>query len=120
MTTTPCTVTTGFFVLGRCGRAAVQQCPQCGRAICGTHVGSHGLCPECVVAAGYGSHDPHAPGWVSGYRRWFYQRSSQSYNDTIWYSSFDSYDRGTFNPGDDYYSSGGDDFGGDDSGFVDS
>ena len=118
---TPCIVTTGFFVLGRCGRAAVTSCPQCRRPVCGQHAAPQsGHCPECMAAQGYGSQNPYDPSWTGGYRRRFYQRSSQSYNDAYWYSSFDEFDRGAFNPGDDY-SYGEGDFGPDDgTGFVDS
>ncbi|MFI0351723.1 hypothetical protein [Actinomadura sp. 9N407] len=104
---TPCTVTTGFFVLRRCGSASVSWCPQCRRPLCGEHQGPNGLCPECAAAYGYGSPDPHHPGWAWGYRRHFYQRSSQAYSDATWYSTFDSYDRGAFEPGNDW-STGGD------------
>ncbi|SNR48036.1 hypothetical protein SAMN06265355_10392 [Actinomadura mexicana] len=114
-----CTVTTGFFVLGRCGRSAVATCPQCGRPVCGAHAGPNALCPECAAAQGYRTQDPHHPGWTHGYRREYYQGSSQTYNDGYWYSSFDEYDRGAFNPGDDY-SHGGDWEPDDDTGFVDS
>lgn len=119
---TRCAVTTGFFVLGRCGRAAAASCPRCGRPVCGDHAGPDGLCPECAAAQGYGTQDPHHPSWAGGYRRHYYRHSSQAYGDTSWYSSFDQYDRGAFNPGDDY-SAGGwgpDDDAGFDTGFVDS
>ncbi|WP_153532020.1 hypothetical protein [Actinomadura macrotermitis] len=113
---TPCDVTTGFFVLARCGRPAVVGCPRCGRPVCDRHAGPQGLCPEC---AGPQNDDPYDPRWAGGYRRRYYSSSSQTYNDTTWYSSFDDYDRGGFNTGDDYsYGSG--DFGDDDGGFVDS
>ncbi|WP_395111165.1 hypothetical protein [Actinomadura sp. SCN-SB] len=114
-----CMVTTGFFVLGRCGRTSVSACPQCRRLLCGEHQGAYGLCPECSAAQGYGANDPHDPRWVQSYRRGYYQRSSQTYSDPNWYSSFDSYDRGAFAPGNDY-SSGSDYDYGDDSGLVDS
>ncbi|TDE19734.1 hypothetical protein [Actinomadura sp. 6K520] len=116
---TPCSVTTGFFVLGRCGQAAVASCPGCGRAVCGAHAGPGGLCPECGAAQGYGTPDPHHPAWTGGYRRHYYQRSSHLYNDAMWYSTFNEYDRGAFNPGDDW-SHGGDWGPDDDTGFVDS
>jgi hypothetical protein len=115
----PCMVTTGFFVLGRCGRSSVSACPQCRRSLCGEHLGPNGLCPECAAAYGYGAHDPHDPRWAQSYRRTYYHRSSQSYSDPLMYSSFDSYDRGAFEPGNDY-SSDDDDYGDDDSGTVDS
>ncbi|MFD0691806.1 hypothetical protein [Actinomadura fibrosa] len=113
-----CTVTTGFFVLGRCGRAAVAACGQCGRPVCAEHA-TGALCPECALAQGYAPQDPHDPAWVRGYRRRHYERSSQTYNDAYWYSSFDEYDRGAFNPGDEY-SYGGGDFDDDGMDFVDS
>ncbi|TDB91641.1 hypothetical protein [Actinomadura sp. 7K534] len=116
---TPCSVTTGFFVLGRCGQAAVVSCPGCGRPVCGAHAAANGLCPECGAAQGYGTHDPHHPAWTGGYRRHYYQRSSQLYNDALWYTTFNEYDRGAFNPGDDW-SHGGDWGPDDDTGFVDS
>jgi hypothetical protein len=93
---TPCTATTGFFVLGRCGRPAVTQC-RCGRPVCSRHVESEGLCSECAAAQGYA--DPYGRGWARGYRRRYYQDSSQQYQDPMWYSSFDSYDRDSFDVG---------------------
>jgi hypothetical protein len=112
-------VTTGFFVLGRCGRPSASWCPQCRRPLCGHHQGPNGLCPECAAAQGYEAQDPHDPRWAQSYRRRHYQRTSQTYSDPGYYSSFDSYDRGAFEPGNDY-SSGGDYDYGDDSGLVDS
>jgi hypothetical protein len=113
-------VTSGFFVLGRCGRAAAAPCARCGRPTCQEHYGPSGLCPECLVAAGQGSDDRYDERWVWGYRRGFYSRSSQTYNDTTWYSAFDAYDRGAFNPGQGH-SPGDYDYGSDDdAGFVDS
>lgn len=116
---TRCTVTTGFFVLGRCGQAAVVTCPHCARPVCAAHAAPGGACPECAAARGYRTQDPHDPTWVGNRRREYYHRSSQTYQDTYWYSSFDEYDRGAFNPGDDY-SYGGDWGPDDDTGFVDS
>jgi hypothetical protein len=116
---TRCGVTTGFFVLGRCGQAAVASCPQCRRAVCAAHAAQGGLCPECAAAQGYGTQDPHHPAWAGGYRRRYYRSSSEAYNDVYWYSAFDEYDRGAFNPGDDF-SYGGDWGPDDDTGFVDS
>ncbi|MDL4772640.1 hypothetical protein [Actinomadura xylanilytica] len=117
---TRCTVTTGFFVLGRCGRPSVAACPQCARPVCDEHAaGPNGLCPECAAAQGYGSHDAHDPGWAGGYRRHFYQSTSSTYQDRAWYSSFDSYDRGSFERGGDHSFAEGD-FDDDDTGFVDS
>ncbi|TDC83162.1 hypothetical protein [Actinomadura sp. 7K507] len=114
-----CSVTTGFFVLGRCGQAAVAACPQCGQAVCAEHAGPDGLCPGCRTARGYETQDPHDPAWTAGYRRRYYRSSSREYNDAAWYSSFDEYDRGAFNPGD-QYSHGGDWGADEDMGFVDS
>ncbi len=104
---TPCTATTGFFILGRCGRAAVTQC-RCGRPVCSRHTASQGLCSECAAAQGYP--DPHARGWAGAYRRQYYQDSSTFYQDPGWYSSFDSYDRDGFDVGGgfDYGDFGGD------------
>ncbi|MFG2085084.1 hypothetical protein [Spirillospora sp. NPDC048824] len=119
---TRCSVTTGFFVLGRCGQVAAASCAQCRRAVCAAHAAyaaQGALCPECAAAQGYGTPDPHHPSWAGGYRRHYYRRSSQVYSDVHWYSSFDAFDRGAFNPGDDY-SQGGDWGADDDTGFVDS
>ncbi|XRQ05614.1 hypothetical protein ACN3XK_55080 [Actinomadura welshii] len=116
---TRCTVTTGFFVLGRCGQAAAASCLRCSRAVCAAHAGQGGLCPECAAAQGYGAQDPHDPSWVGGYRRAYYERTSRTYRDPNWYAMFDQYDRGAFNPGDDW-SHGGDWGPDDDTGFVDS
>ncbi|GAA4603703.1 hypothetical protein GCM10023195_12330 [Actinoallomurus liliacearum] len=109
----PCAVTTGFFVLGRCGRPSVTVC-RCGRPVCGHHVDPQGLCPECAATQAY--EDPFHPGWARGYRRHYYQQSSGQYNDPIWYSRFDSYDRGQFDAGDGFDTGGyeGDGFDGDD------
>ncbi|MFI6594738.1 hypothetical protein ACIBHX_00745 [Nonomuraea sp. NPDC050536] len=113
---TPCLVSTGFFVLGRCGRPAVAGCGRCGRPICGQH-DAGGLCPECATAQGYGS--PYDPFWTSGYRTGYYHSSSTSYSDPTWYGTFDDYDRGAFDPDDQGDFGEGDfDYGGDD--FVDS
>lgn len=110
-----CGVTTGFFVLGRCRRPAVAMC-QCGRPVCAEHAGPNGLCPECAAAQGYGA-DPFQPGWARGYRRTYYRRASHDYGDVAWYSTFDDFDRGAFNPGRGYAP----DYGGDDGpDFVDS
>ncbi|WP_242900621.1 hypothetical protein [Actinomadura terrae] len=118
----PCTVTTGFFVLAHCGRAAVASCPQCSRPVCDRHGAQQGgLCPECVSAQEYGGEaEPYDPSWTSGYRRRYYERSSQAYSDPAWYSSFNEYDRGAFNPGDGYSYGEGDFDPGHDTGFVDS
>ncbi|MBW8485796.1 hypothetical protein [Actinomadura parmotrematis] len=120
---TPCDVTTGFFVLGHCGRPAVAGCPSCGKPVCAHHAGPDGLCPECADRLAGGPASPYDPRWARGYRRTYYSESSRAYNDTTWYSSFDDYDRGGFDAGGDYSFGGGDfgdgdgDFGGD---FVDS
>ncbi|WP_233526030.1 hypothetical protein [Actinomadura spongiicola] len=119
VTVTRCHVTTGFFVLGRCGQAAAASCARCVRPVCAAHAGPGGLCPECAAAQGYGTHDPHEPSWTAGYRRHYYQSSSHAYADATWYASFDEYDRGAFDPGDDY-AHGGDWGPDDDTGFVDS
>lgn len=109
----PCAVTTGFFVLGRCGRPSVTVC-RCGRSVCARHVDPQGQCPECAAAQAYA--DPFHPGWARGYRRRYYQQSSGMYNDAVWYSRFDSYDRGQFDAGDGVDVGGydGDGFDGDD------
>ena len=64
-----CMVTTGFFVLGRCGRNPVATCGSCGRPVCDRHVMPDGLCAECATAHGYGRGDPYHPFWARGYRR---------------------------------------------------
>ncbi|WP_018655992.1 hypothetical protein [Actinomadura flavalba] len=115
---TPCGVTTGFFVLGHCGQPAVAGCPGCGQPVCGAHVSAQGFCPECVARQGYRTDDPYDPAWVHQRRRSYYQSSSRTYSDALWYSSFDSYDRGGFNPGDDWAAGG--DFGDEGDAFVDS
>lgn len=113
---TPCLVSTGFFVLGRCGRPAVAGCGRCGRPVCDQHVGA-GLCPECAAAQGYGT--PYDPYWATGYRSSYYHASSTSYSDPTWYGTFDDYDRGAFDPGaQDDFGEGDFDYGGED--FVDS
>lgn len=96
MTTTACRVTTGFFVLGRCGRPAVTMCG-CGRPVCAEHAGPNGLCPECAAAQGYGV-DPYDRAWTRRYRRQSRQRTSSEYRDDDWFYGFDAYDRGAFNP----------------------
>jgi hypothetical protein len=115
----PCMVTTGFFVLGKCGRASVSDCAQCRRPVCAQHQGPGGRCPECAAARGQAAQDPHHPGWAQGYRRRYYERSSRHYSDSSWYSAFDAYDRSAFEPGNDYSSGGDYDFD-HDSGLVDS
>jgi hypothetical protein len=113
----PCGATTGFFVLGRCGRPSVTVC-RCGRALCAEHVHPQGLCPECAGAEGYA--DPYRPGWARGFRRTYYQRSSYEYGDPGLYTTYDAYDRSGFDQGDDFDIGGdtGDDPG--DGGWTDS
>jgi hypothetical protein len=113
----PCRATTGFFVLGRCGRPSVTVC-RCGRALCAEHVDPQGLCPECSGAEGYA--DPYRPGWARGFRRSYYQRSSYTYSDPNLYTTYDTYDRSGFDQGDDFDIGG--DVGGDpgDGGWTDS
>ena len=113
----PCGATTGFFVLGRCGRAAVTVC-RCGRAICGEHVDQQGLCPECAGAQGYA--DPYRPGWARGFRRSYYQRSSYDYGDPYLYTNYDSFDRSGFDQGDDFAIGGDTDADSGDGGWTDS
>lgn len=97
---TPCGATTGFFILGRCERPSMTVC-RCGRPLCADHVDPQGLCPECSGAQGYAT-DPYRPGWARGYRRTYYQRSSTDYGDPGLYTSYDAYDRGGFDQGDDF------------------
>ncbi|WP_030165851.1 hypothetical protein [Spirillospora albida] len=116
---TPCTVTTGFFVLGRCGRPSVADCPRCRRRVCAEHADPQsGTCPECAAAQGYGSDDPHDPTWIVRYRRRHYEQAHASYQGG--WTTYDDYDRGAFNPGDDWSYGSGDFGAGDDGGFVDS
>ncbi|WP_235018006.1 hypothetical protein [Thermomonospora echinospora] len=115
---TPCTVPTGFFLLGLCGRASVASCAQCGRAVCGEHQEADGLCPECLAARSDSPPGPFDKGWSRRYRRDYYERIENVYDDGGWYSRLDAYDRGAFDPGD---SHGGDDLiPDDDTSFVDS
>ncbi|NLT56769.1 MAG: hypothetical protein GXX79_19840 [Actinomycetales bacterium] len=115
---TTCTVTRGFFVLRHCGVLAVTGCTTCGRPLCAAHVADAGMCPECAVAAGYGTHPSRTPITTAAHRRRaFYSGSSHHYQDTTWYSSFDDYDREAFRPD----SAADPDYGVDeDSGLVDS
>jgi hypothetical protein len=93
---TPCAVTTGFFTLGKCGTMAVAGCPSCGRALCADHITEGGLCPECAAANNRFGH----PAAVAAYRRRAYRhRSAGVYQDAVWYTGFDSYDRAAFDPG---------------------
>ena len=97
---TSCCVTVGFFVLSRCGNPAVTGCAQCRRPLCSAHVADGGLCPECAVSRGYGTHPTASPATVSAYRRRaFYASSSRHYGDSDWYGSLDEYDRAPFQPG---------------------
>lgn len=116
---TGCSVTTGFFVLGRCGQAAAASCARCSRAICTAHTLHGSFCPECAVAQNYAGQDPHDPSWVGLFRRSYYERSSRSYNDRDWYTRFDAFDRGAFDPGRSHLH-GGDWETDDDVSFVDS
>jgi hypothetical protein len=93
---TPCAVTTGFFTLGKCGRMAVAGCPSCGRALCADHVTEGHLCPECAAANNQFGH----PAAVSAYRRRAHRhRTAEVYQDAVWYTGFDAYDRAAFAPG---------------------
>ncbi|HEY8481093.1 MAG TPA: hypothetical protein VIL71_14805 [Spirillospora sp.] len=112
-----CRVTTGFFVLGHCGRPATATCARCSRAICTEHTWQGPFCPECAVAQNYAGRDAHDPAWVGLFRRSYYERTSRTYNDPNWYATFDAFDRGAFNPGRRH--SGGWEAD-DDAGFVDS
>jgi hypothetical protein len=114
-----CAATTGFFVLGRCRHQSVTVC-RCGRPICGEHADAQGLCPECSGAVGYA--DPYRPGWARGYRRTHYQQSSYGFGGSTPYNTFDTYDRGGFDQGDDWEAGGdvGGDSGEDGNDWVDS
>jgi hypothetical protein len=115
----PCAATTGFFVLGRCGGPSVTVC-RCGRPVCAEHVDAQGLCPECSGAQGYA--DPYQPGWAQGFRRSYYQSSPSVYSDSGMYNTFDTYDRGGFDQGNDFEVGGDVDGGSGDDGndWVDS
>ena len=135
---TPCTVTTGFFVLRRCGRPPVAGCPACGRPICATHVAEHGFCPDCAAQRGFfgnpqasSSHHRHAfglglaehPEWQlkdsNGAVVYVGTRVAGDFGDPSFFAVLNSFDRAPFDPdsGDetDYDADGG----GDDS-LVDS
>ncbi|MFI6518491.1 hypothetical protein ACIBF1_23245 [Spirillospora sp. NPDC050679] len=114
-----CAVTSGFFVLGRCGRPAARPCARCERPLCAEHVRLGELCPECAAAQGHRPEDAYDPAWIDGYRRHYYEHSARVYNDAAWYSTIDAQERAAFDAGDDDWSYGGGDFDGD-SGFVDS
>lgn len=96
---TRCAVTTGFFTLAHCGRPSAAMCGGCGRAACADHLVPAGLCAECAAAQGHGAQHVYEPNWTRGYRRSYYQRSSQAYMDTSWYTGFDEFDREAFEPG---------------------
>jgi hypothetical protein len=91
-----CTVTTGFFVLRRCGRPAVAACPACGRPLCTNHVADAGLCPECAAQRGYLRHPQAA--W-SHHRRGFFTASSHDFGDMGMFTALDEFDRAPFDPG---------------------
>jgi hypothetical protein len=91
-----CAVTTGFFVLRRCGAPAVSACALCRRPLCGAHVADAGLCPECAAARGYHGHPAAA---AAHHRRSFYSRGSHDYGDAAFYQTLDAYDRAPFDPG---------------------
>jgi hypothetical protein len=107
---TVCTVTTGFFVLRRCGRPVVAGCPACGRPLCVNHVADGGLCPECAAARGHLGH-PNAAS--SHHRRGFFTTSAHDFGDVTMFSMLDRFDRAPFDPGNgggtDYDADGGDD-----------
>jgi hypothetical protein len=92
---TPCGVTTGFFVLRRCGNPAVTGCAQCRRPLCQTHVADGGLCPECAAARGFRTHPAAGAAY---HRRTFYGHTSHIYHDSSFYNSLDYYDRAPFDP----------------------
>jgi uncharacterized OB-fold protein len=96
---TGCTVTTGFFVLGRCGKVVVTVCAACSRPLCAGHVNVGNRCPECAAGNDYGAVESSGQAWLFRWRRHYYQRGSQQYQDPHWYASFDSYDRAPFRPG---------------------
>lgn len=91
-----CTVTTGFFVLRRCGRPGVAACPACGRPLCATHIADGGLCPECAAARGLLGHPQAA---ASHRRRGFYTASGHDFGDLSLFSMLDAFDRAPFDPG---------------------
>ncbi|MFC4910850.1 hypothetical protein [Actinomadura gamaensis] len=111
-----CSVLTGFFVLRRCERYAAAPCARCGRPACPHHLGHDGRCPEC---AGHLSRNPYDRSWTHGYRRSHYHHTTTVYGNDGWYSSFDQYDRDSFEPGGGGGGDGGEwaaasgDFGGD-------
>lgn len=110
---TGCAVTTGFFVLARCGTPAVAGCAQCRRPLCAAHVTDQGLCPECAAAYGHG----HPAAAVASHRRSFRSRLARVYSDRYWYDQLDDFDRAPFAPG----AAGNQEYpDGDESGLVDS
>ena len=95
-----CAVTTGFFVLKRCGVLAATTCVQCTRPLCAAHVAEAGLCPECSVARGHGTGPTSHPVTKATHRRRaFYAGSSHHFSDSSWYDSLDRCDREPFEPG---------------------
>ena len=92
---TVCTVTTGFFVLRRCGRPVVAGCPACGRPLCVNHLADGGLCPECAAQRGHLRHPQAAS---SHHRRGFFSHSSHDFGDMTMFTIFDAFDRAPFEP----------------------
>jgi hypothetical protein len=93
---TVCTVTTGFFVLRRCGRPPVAGCPACGRPLCAIHIADAGLCPECAAQRGYLG-NPHASS--AHHRRGFFSSSGHDFGDVALFQRLDDFDRAPFDPG---------------------
>jgi hypothetical protein len=90
--------------------------------VCDEHREADGLCPECLAVRSDVPHGPFDGGWPRRYRRDYYARIQDVYEDDGWYSRLDSYDRGAFDH-DAEHSRGGDDDGlpvDDDRDFVDS
>jgi hypothetical protein len=102
-----CGVTTGFFVLRRCGAPPVTVCARCRRPLCQTHVAEGGLCPECAAAQGPSAHPAAA---TAHHRRSFYHTTSRGFRDATFYSSLDAFDRAAFDP----HASANDDYDADD------
>ncbi len=90
-----CTVTTGFFVLRRCGRPVVASCPACRRPLCTNHIADAGLCPECAAQRGYLGH-PQASS--SHHRRGFFTSTSRDFGDHHMFSMLNAFDRAPFDP----------------------
>jgi hypothetical protein len=91
--------------------------------VCEEHRERDGLCPECLAAREHEAGAPPGPfdkGWSRRFRRDYYERIQDVYDDGGWYSRLDSYDRGAFDH-DAGRSHGDDDPATDtDTGFVDS